>query len=132
MTDQSPGGAKREGRLRLPLPARLLLRLSPVPRETRAEVEGDLQELFVPRQNNRGRVHAHWRLYHDVASLWLQPQSPVPGLTGDSTLTRSKFTLLRDARLDLRYAVRLFARQRSIGRPCARHSATPSVRWNAR
>ena len=114
MTDQSPGSAKREGKLRLPLPARLLLRLSSVPRETRAEVEADLQELFVPRRSHRGRVHAHWRLYHDVASLWLQPHSPVPALTGDSTLSRSKFALLRDARLDLRYAVRLFARQPAI------------------
>ena len=54
---------------RLPGAARWLLRLTPVPRETRAEVQADLHELFLGRRRDRGVVHAHWRFYHDVASL---------------------------------------------------------------
>ena len=91
---------------RLPRPARWLLRLSPVPRETRAEIQADLHELFAGRRRDRGAVHAHWRLYHDVASLWLQPRP--------MRMTDSRSSLLRDARTDLRYAVRLFARQPAI------------------
>lgn len=91
---------------RLPVPARCLLRLSPVPRERRADVQDDLHELFAARRRERGAVHANWRLYHDVASLWLQPR---PG--DDMTTSRSALALLRDARGDLRYAVRLFTRQ---------------------
>ena len=94
---------------RLPLPARWLLRLSPVPRETRAEVQADLHELFVGRRRDRGAVHAHWRLYHDVASLWIQPRS-----VGRTVTRQATFALLHDARADLRFAVRLFARQPAI------------------
>jgi len=93
----------------LPRPARWLLPLSPVPRETRAEAEADLHELFVGRRRDRGTLYAHWRLYHDVASLWLHPRPVVRTAT-----TRSPLALLRDARGDLRYAVRLFARQPAI------------------
>lgn len=94
---------------RLPRPARWLLRLCSVPGETRAEVEADLQELFVTRRRDRGVVHAHWRLYHDVASLWCQPRPAAhrPGAP-------SPFSLLRDVGGDLRYAARLFARQPAI------------------
>ena len=35
-------------------------------------MQADLHELFAARRNDRGALHAHWRLYHDVASLWLQ------------------------------------------------------------
>ena len=94
---------------RLPRCARWLLRWSPVPRETRAGVESDLHELFTPRRRDRGVVYAHWRLYRDVASLWRQ-SPPAAG----ATMPRSGFALLRDARADLRYAVRLFARQPAI------------------
>lgn len=94
---------------RLPLLARWLVRLSPVPRETRAEVQADLLELFVARRLELGTVHAHRRLYRDVVSLWLlrQPllRPPTP---------RSALTLLRDVPGDLRYAVRLFGRQPAI------------------
>jgi hypothetical protein len=93
----------------LPRLARWLLRLSPVPHETHAEVQADLHELFVARRNDRGRVHAHWRLYHDVASLWLQPR-PMPRTVS----SRSTLALLGDTRSDLSYAVRLFARQPGI------------------
>jgi predicted permease len=93
----------------LPRAAQWLLRLSPVPRETRAEVQADLHQLFVERRRERGAVHAHWRLYHDVASLWLQSR-PVAG----TATPRSSLALLRDAGGDLRYAVRLFARQPAI------------------
>jgi predicted permease len=91
----------------LPWLARWLLRMSPVPSETRAEVEADLHELFVGRRNDRGAVHAHWRLYHDMASLWLrrQPADVQPASR------RSPFALVHDARVDLHYAARLFARQ---------------------
>ncbi len=96
-------------RPRLPLLARWVLRLSPVPRQSRAEVHADLHELFVARRSDRGVVHAHWRLYHDLGSLWLQSgeimQTPTP---------RSLFAAFRDAGGDLRYAVRLFARQPAI------------------
>jgi putative ABC transport system permease protein len=94
---------------RLPFAARWLLRLSPVPRAARAEVRSDLLELFEARRRDRGAVHAHWRLYHDVASLWLQSgqimQTPSP---------LSMLTVFRDVRGDLKYAVRLFARQPGI------------------
>jgi len=85
---------------RLPLPARALLRLSPVPRDARPDVHADLLELFLARRSERGSLHAHWRLYHDLASLWRQP--------------RSRFALLRDVGADLKYAARLFARQPGI------------------
>ena len=91
---------------RLPRLARGLLRLSPVPRERRAEVQADLHELFAGRRHDRGAVHAHWRLYHDVASLWLHPRP--------MRMTTARASLLRDARADLRYAVRLFGRQPTI------------------
>ena len=96
-------------RSRLPLPARCLLRLSPVPRENRGEVQGDLHELFAARRTDRGAVHAHWRLYHDVASLWFQSAPAV-----HTSAPRSLLALLTDARIDLRYAVRLFVRQPAI------------------
>ena len=54
---------------RLPLPARALLWLSPVPRDARHDVQTDLLELFLVRRTERGALHAHWRLYHDLASL---------------------------------------------------------------
>jgi predicted permease len=94
---------------RLPLPARWLLWLSPVPRESRAEVHADLLELFVQRRRDRGAVHAHWRLYHDVASLWLHPQP-----MARTAAPRSTLAVLHDVRGDLKYAVRLFARQPAI------------------
>ena len=106
---------------RLPRPARWLLRLSPVPRETQAEVQADLHELFAGRRSDRGAIHAHWRLYHDVASLWLQPRRVVRTATPDprSRLrqgygAQATLALLHDARVDLRYAVRLFVRQPAI------------------
>src|SRR4029453_12872928 len=94
---------------RLPLPARWLLWLSPVPRESRAEAHADLLELFGQRRRDRGAVHAHWRLYHDVASLWLHP---LP--MGRTAAPRSTLAVLHDVRGDLKYAVRLFARQPAI------------------
>lgn len=94
---------------RLPRLARWLLRISPTPRHTRAEVEADLHELFAVRRNNRGVRHAHWRLYHDVASLWFQRRPAVRMVT-----PRSTAAFLSDAHGDLRYAVRLFARQPAI------------------
>ena len=94
---------------RLPCLARWLLRLSPVPHEARAEVQADLHELFVGRRRDRGAVNAHWRLYHDVASLWFHRRPVVQTATPGSTLS-----LFGDARGDLRYAVRLFARQPAI------------------
>ncbi|MEX2661919.1 MAG: hypothetical protein WD227_08310, partial [Vicinamibacterales bacterium] len=90
---------------RLPRLAGWLLRLTPVPRGTRAEVEADLHELFAERRGDRGAVHAHWRLYRDVASLWQAKRSATP---------RPTVALLRDASSDLRYATRLFARQPAI------------------
>ena len=94
---------------RLPRLARVLLRLSPVAPEAREDVQSDLAELFAERRRERGGVHARWRLYRDVASLWRQHR-PVKGATSP----RSPFALLRDARIDVRYAVRLFARQPAI------------------
>ncbi len=93
---------------RLPIPARWLLGVSPVPRERRVEVEADLQELFVARRHDRGAIHAYFRLYHDVASLWLESRRtrPEPG--------RPALAFLRDVRGDLTYAARLFARQPTI------------------
>ena len=96
------------GEPRLPRLARWLLRLSPVAPGRRGEVQGDLHELFEGRRRDRGALHAHWRLYHDVASLWLEPRRAVRGTFP------SPLALLRDARGDLTYAARLFARQPAI------------------
>lgn len=93
----------------LPRLARWLLRLSAMTREARAEVHTDLEELFAARKRDRGAVRAHWRLFHDVVSLWLQPRSVI-----GTTTPRSLSGLLRDARVDLHYAARLFARQPAI------------------
>ena len=90
----------------LPRPARWLLRLTPVPRITRDEVQADLGELFTVRRRDRGAVHAHWRLYRDLASLWLHRGPAAPG--GESA---ARPALLHDVAADLRHAARLFARQ---------------------
>lgn len=114
MTRQAPLPRRQP---HLPRPARWLLRLAPVQRETRAEVQADLHELFVGRRSDRGVVHAHWRLYLDVASLWLTPRPVVGTATSRYTLAPLRdatLALLRDARGDLRYAARLFARQPMI------------------
>jgi predicted permease len=94
---------------RLPVVARWVLRLSPVPRERRDDVRADLTELFLERRARRGPLHAHARLYHDVASLWrpLWPAMRWPGC-------QSPLALLHDLGGDLRFAVRLFARQPGI------------------
>ena len=93
----------------LPRPGRWLLRLAPLPPESRADVHDDLHELFEQRRHERGVVHAHWRLYHDLASLWSRRHMAAvnPG-------SRSPLAWLRDVGGDLRYAVRLFARQPGI------------------
>jgi predicted permease len=93
---------------RLPRLAGWLLRLSSVPREALGDVQGDLQQLFETRRRERGAIHAHWRLYHDVVSLWRERRPAV------RTSMRPPFALLRDAAADVRYAVRLFARQPGI------------------
>lgn len=98
---------------RLPGIARWLLRSSPVSSDRRDEVESDLLELFDARRAARGAVHAHWRLYRDLASLWSQRREVTPDAPRRG-LAASTLALLRDARLDLRYAVRLFARQPAI------------------
>ncbi|HKH73243.1 MAG TPA: ABC transporter permease, partial [Vicinamibacterales bacterium] len=95
----------------LPLLARWLLRLAPVADESREGVQADLHELFVQRRRDRGAVHAQWRLYHDLASLWFQPR---PHSLHGGSGARAGFALLRDTGTDLRYAVRLFARQPGI------------------
>jgi predicted permease len=94
---------------RLPRPARWLLGLAPVPRETRTEVEADLHELFVRRRTERGALHAHGRLYLDVSSLWWQSRPDVRAAP-----RRPKVALLSDACADLRHASRMFARQPAI------------------
>jgi predicted permease len=83
--------------------------VSPVPRRRRLEVEADLHELFTARRNDRGAVDAHLRLYHDVASLWLESRR-----VAVAEPRRSRFALLQDARHDLTYGARLFARQPAI------------------
>ena len=93
---------------RLPLPARWLLRLSRVSPDERAGVESDLHELFEGRRRERGAAHAYWRLLHDVASLSFQSR-PM-----HTPQTAGSLSVLRDARGDLRYALRLFARQPGI------------------
>jgi len=90
-----------------PRVAQWLLRLSPVERGRRTDVEADLHELFEQRLRARGRLHAYRRLYQDLASLWLQARS--------SADTRPSVTaILRDAADDLKFGVRLFARQRAV------------------
>lgn len=84
---------------RLPMLARVLLRLTPLSRQRRAEVHADVHELFAARRRERGAIHAHWRLYHDVASLW-SPGAPV--------------VAMRDIGGDVKYAARLFAHQPGI------------------
>jgi hypothetical protein len=80
-----------------------------VPREARADVLDDLHQLFLKRRGDRGVVHAHWRLYRDVASLWRQPrQVTSPAVPGSMT------AFLADAGADLKYARRLFSRQPAI------------------
>ena len=91
---------------RLPRHVRWLLRLSPVSRDARVEVQADLHELFANRRRDHGPFYAHWRLYHDVASLWFGPRP-----AGRAVASRPAFRLLRDAGGDLKYAARLFARQ---------------------
>lgn len=95
----------------LPLHGRLLLRLAPLPRDRRSEIEADLYELFVKRRTERGAMHAHGRLCRDIASLWHARRPPVSAATHNR---QSTFGLLRDAGADVRYAVRLFARQPAI------------------
>jgi predicted permease len=82
--------------------------LSPVPDDVRSDVQADLHELFARRRSERGTLHAHCRLYHDIASLWLHPR-PLAGGASPSTLA-----LFGDAIGDLRYAFRLFARQPAV------------------
>jgi predicted permease len=94
----------------LPALARLLTRLSPVPADARPGVEADLHELFLDRRHQHGLVHAHWRLYRDVASLWHTPGSSAPRQMN----RQLSLDLLRDLGSDLRYAARLFARQPAI------------------
>jgi hypothetical protein len=77
-----------------------------VPRERSAEIEEDLFELFLQRRGARGAAHAYWRLYQDVASLWIR-RRPV---THDEA-ARSSRALFGDVRDDLKHATRLFARQ---------------------
>ena len=95
---------------RLPFTARCLLRLGRLPRATRAEVEADLHELFAARRRDRGAANAHWRLYHDVASLVFSRSHAVRA----AAARRSPVALLSDARGDLTYAARLFSRQPAI------------------
>lgn len=96
---------------RLPLLARLILRLSPVAPETRPDVIADLHELFVKRRRERGAAHARWRLYRDVASLW---RTRPPRSVTEAAAGASRGSLVGDAAADVRYAVRLFARQPAI------------------
>jgi putative ABC transport system permease protein len=103
---------------RLPRLARWALRLAPAARANRADVEADLLELFATRRTERGALHAHRRLLHDVASLWLERRLR-RGYGAQADLRRgygaqASFAFLRDARIDLRYAARLFARQPAI------------------
>jgi predicted permease len=93
---------------RLPGTARWLLRISPVPRERHGEIEADLHELFIARRNDRGAVHAYSRLYHDVASLWVERRPAPPAAR------RPALAFVRDVRGDLTYAARLFVRQPAI------------------
>jgi putative ABC transport system permease protein len=72
-------------------------------------VQADLLELFAARRRDRGAMHAHVRLYRDVASLWRQHQS-----VAGTESPRSAFALLRDVYGDVRYAARLFSRQPAI------------------
>lgn len=90
----------------LPRHVQWVLRLT---RESRVGVEADLQELFAVRHTERGRLYAHWRLYQDVVSLWFTAR-PSNGPADP----RSPLALLGDARVDLTYARRLFARQPGI------------------
>ena len=99
MTDQT----------RLPRLAQWLIRRSPVPGDMRADVQADLLELFAGRRCERDAIHAHWRLYHDIASLWLQPRPIAP-----TANPRSPTAVLAEVRDDLRYGVRMFARQPGI------------------
>jgi putative ABC transport system permease protein len=80
---------------RPPLVARVLLRLIPLG-ERRAESEADLLELFRRRAVTRGNVSAAVRYFHDVISLLFNGGivNPLDGVWRD-----------------LRYAVRMFARQ---------------------
>ena len=94
----------------LPPVARWLLRLTPVSPDRRAEVEGDLHELFESRCEERGAAHARWRLCCDIASLCVRGGGPRVQ-SGESA---PPFALLRDAGADTRYAARLFARQPGI------------------
>ena len=92
--------------MKLPALARLLVRVSPVPAAARDEVHTDLVELFERRRRAGGFMHAQWRLYRDIASLWRTQKSEIQIMH-----SRSMFAVLRDVPVDLRYAVRLFARQ---------------------
>ena len=92
---------------RLPRAARWLVRARGLSADTRMQVEADLHELFAERRRSRGAFHAHWRLYRDVFSLWR------PSRAG-TIASRSIGDLLGDAYADMRYAVRLFARQPAI------------------
>jgi hypothetical protein len=56
----------------------------------------ELIVLSLRRMSNRGAVHAHWRLYHDVASLWLQPRRVVrTAAPGGVPSARTEFLRLR-------------------------------------
>ena len=89
----------------LPPLARGLLRLAPVQPEDREQVESDLLELLVSRRASRGRAHARLRLYRDIFSLWFVRPADIRHTTPGGE------ALLRDVAVDLRYAIRLFARR---------------------
>jgi predicted permease len=113
---------------RLPRPARWLLRIARIPPRVRTDVEADFLELFVNRVHDRGALHAHWRLYHDVWSLWVHRRAAWPtaadgqrqtfsqptGFSASSAFVPSLRAILDDAHGDVRYAVRLFAKQPAI------------------
>lgn len=96
---------------RLPLIARGLLRLAPMDTDPdrRDAARDDIEELFHERRDRDGMVKAHWRLYRDVASLWVRPPQPRPHASRPG-----RGSVVRDLRIDVGYTVRLFGRQPAI------------------
>ncbi|HEY0874265.1 MAG TPA: hypothetical protein VGD94_12400, partial [Vicinamibacterales bacterium] len=77
-------------------------------------MQADILELFAHRRQERGVLHAQWRLYHDVASLWYGRRQTEHRARARGGPRVASDVLLRDVGGDLRYAIRVFGRQPGI------------------
>jgi predicted permease len=103
----------RKTRLEPPLAGRLILRLRRLGGR-RAEVDGDLRELFDERVRTRGRWYARLRYVLDALSLWRWRVGAF--VTAERTVrhVRPDRLLANSVLQDVTFAIRMFARQPGI------------------